>query len=69
MPTQRFKPYCKRKPYCRKKGGGAFQFKGGSRSPRATANFLGADNQVQQGMIMAAVTTMLQKMGFRTGAK
>jgi len=69
MPTARFKPWNKRKPYCRKKGGGAFQFKGGRKEARATANFLGARPQEQQGIIASNVKTILQKMGFRVGAK
>ena len=63
------KPFNQRKPYCRKKGGAAFHFKGGAKSPRATANFLNAGAEKQKGIVMDAVKSMLQKMGFHVGQR
>lgn len=65
----RHKSYSKRSPYCRKKGGPAFRFKGGRKSPKATANFLGAKAMPNKMGVIDMVKAKLQSMGFRVGAR
>jgi len=59
------KRYYERKVFCRKNGGGNFQFKGGKRSPRGSI----FTSQIKTASEKTATKSLLERMGFRVGAK